>query len=326
MPQPTIDSLFSGGVITNYYCSSRCRHCLYGCSPSWPKEYIDMQKAEEIFQKISSLGCRSVHIGGGEPFLNPQSLLRVLEAARRAKVRIEYIETNSSWCTDETGCLNLLNDVKQRGVNALLLSISPFHNEYIPFIKVKRVMEACRGAGLVILPWVDGFIPEISSFDENRTHGLKEFCREYGGDYLLRILPRYWVTMRGRALLTYRDLLPRTDLKGIVSGSSPCKELVDTTHFHIDFFGNYLPGLCSGLSIKMEDLGKPLDPLKYPIITALYHEGVAGLVKTAGEHGYSFRDQYLSKCDLCFEIRKYLVLDKHYQSMELKPPGFYEQV
>lgn len=37
----SIDRLQSGGVITNYTCTSRCAHCLYGCSPGWPKEYMD---------------------------------------------------------------------------------------------------------------------------------------------------------------------------------------------------------------------------------------------------------------------------------------------
>ncbi len=40
-----ISSLYSGGLITNYYCTSQCRHCLYGCSPKWPKEYIIKEKA-----------------------------------------------------------------------------------------------------------------------------------------------------------------------------------------------------------------------------------------------------------------------------------------
>lgn len=37
----SIDRLESGGVITNYTCTSRCAHCLCGCSPGWPKEYMD---------------------------------------------------------------------------------------------------------------------------------------------------------------------------------------------------------------------------------------------------------------------------------------------
>ena len=92
-----ISYLQSGGLITNYYCTSRCRHCLYGCSPSWPKEYIDKDTARMNFKKIKSLNCFSVHIGGGEPFLKADLLESVLEAASEEGIGIEYIETNSSW-------------------------------------------------------------------------------------------------------------------------------------------------------------------------------------------------------------------------------------
>jgi 2-iminoacetate synthase ThiH len=65
-----INYLNSGGLITNYYCTSECGHCLYRCSPKWKKEYIDKPGAKAILQKILSLGCNSIHIGGGEPLLN----------------------------------------------------------------------------------------------------------------------------------------------------------------------------------------------------------------------------------------------------------------
>jgi len=32
-----IGRLASGGIITNYFCTSTCRHCLYNCSPRWEK-------------------------------------------------------------------------------------------------------------------------------------------------------------------------------------------------------------------------------------------------------------------------------------------------
>ena len=44
-----IDRLHSGGVITNYYCTSSCGHCLYFCSPKWKKEYIETGKVKYVF-------------------------------------------------------------------------------------------------------------------------------------------------------------------------------------------------------------------------------------------------------------------------------------
>ena len=59
-----IDYLRSGGIITNYFCSSTCRHCLYACSPRWEKNYISESILYDIIHKIKELRCHSVHIGG----------------------------------------------------------------------------------------------------------------------------------------------------------------------------------------------------------------------------------------------------------------------
>jgi len=66
----SISRLHSGGLITSYYRTSSCAHCLYGCSPRWPKDYIDRETVTRNADKIKSLGCTSIHIGGGEPFPN----------------------------------------------------------------------------------------------------------------------------------------------------------------------------------------------------------------------------------------------------------------
>jgi hypothetical protein len=42
------------------------------------------------------------------------------------------------------------------------------------------------------------------------------------------------------------------------------------------------------------------------------------------DHGFEPDDRYLSKCDLCFDIRRYLLVDKKLELRELQPQGHYE--
>ena len=70
----TINRLASGGVITTYQCVSKCGHCLYNHGPHRPQDYLDESQAGIIFRRIAAPGCRSVHIGGGEPLLQPEKL------------------------------------------------------------------------------------------------------------------------------------------------------------------------------------------------------------------------------------------------------------
>ena len=330
MAEFRIKRLLSGGIITNYFCTSKCRHCLYNCGPHWEKKYIDRETAEENLRLVRSLGCRSVHLGGGEPLLRPDKLGEILGVAGNVGVTIEYVETNSSWFKDLESAKSILFDLRKKGLRTLLISISPFHNEYIPFYRVKGVIEACKKTGINIFPWVNGFIQDLSEFNINKTHALKVFEEKFGKDYLLQVLQRYWIHMGGRALNTFRPILDQQTIQQIIDeDSGGCAlELSDTSHFHIDLFGNYIPGLCSGLSISTKDLGKPLQKNRYPVITTLVHSGIKGIYELAQkEFDYSpARSGYVNKCDLCTEIRTFLVHNNFGGFDEFKPREFYAEM
>ena len=321
-----IDRLQSGGLITNYSCTSRCRHCLYCCSPYRSKAYIDRSTALENFETIRELGCATVHIGGGEPFLDPERLEEVLDAAADARMKIDYIETNSSWYKDRESATALLKRFKRKGLSTLLVSISPFHNEHIPFSKVKGVIGACRDAMVSIFPWIADFYADVNGFEERLPHGPSEYLAKYGEDYFKNIPERYWVHFGGRALTSFRHYYPAHDADCVAASNGGCAELLNTSHFHLDLFGNCIPGLCSGLAIRREDLGEPLSPEKYPLLTLLYRSGVKGLLDHArSEHGFEPAGEYISKCHLCTEIRAHLVLHKGVVSNELQPSELYKE-
>ncbi len=321
----TIKYLQSGGLVANYYCSSRCRHCLYRCSPAWPKDYIDKETAIENLKTISKLGCRAVHIGGGEPFLNFDGLCQVVEAARETRVAIDYIETNSSWFKDMDSAVEKLKVLRRLGVSTLLVSISPFHNEYVPAKKVRSVVQACRKSGMNVFPWIEDFWPEVSTLDEGRRHSFQEYEDAFGKDYIRQLPNRYWISPGGRALDFIRDIAPLKQVNTILSeNNDACAELEYTGHFHIDLYENYVPGLCAGLAIHRDDLGAPLSEAKYPLLTLLHTGGVNRLYEMA-VHDYNFTANgkgYTNKCDLCFEIRKFL-FDNASGFHELAPAPHY---
>jgi Radical SAM superfamily len=324
--------LQSGGVITNYSCTSRCGHCLYNCGSKRDKAYLGGKMAEKIFRKIKSMGCRSVHIGGGEPLLQPDKLQVVLKAASECGMDIEYVETNSSWFTDMAPAVRILHNLQNNGVLTLLVSISPFHNEYIAFDRVQGVIEACRKTGMNVFPWVSDFAGDLAVFSPNKSHAMSEFEGKFGKDYLVKILNRYWVHMGGRALETYRSVLAEKSYKIILSENpgNCLRELSDTSHFHFDLYGNYIPGLCAGLSIEMNDLGKPLDKEKYSVLAVLSEEGISGLVDYAAtKFEYKpAKEKYINKCDLCMEVRTHLIKESVFKIIwpDLCPSEFYSEI
>ncbi|MEJ2154496.1 MAG: radical SAM protein [Desulfobacteraceae bacterium] len=323
----SIKRLASGGVITNYSCVSRCGHCLYNCGPHRSRDYLDGVMAAKIFRSIVALGCRSVHIGGGEPLLHPKKLRAVAAAARDAGVGIDYVETNSAWFVDADQARGLLEDLRAVGVDTLLVSISPFHNAFIPYAKVSGVIDACRRTDMSVFPWVNAFVKDLTRLDVNKTHALDEFTSAFGAGYLEHIPDRYWIHLGGRALATFGAVYPKQPVEEVLAQSpgSCARALADTSHFHIDLYGQYIPGLCAGLAIAMDDLGDALPPGKYALLEQLAVTGTGGLYELAAER-YGFRprsDGYLNHCDLCTDIRGFLWRTEGVAFEELAPDGFY---
>ena len=267
-----------------------------------------------------------MHIGGGEPFLRPEGLYEVLEAAVEADVCVEYVETNSSWFCASDRTDTILQEIKARGVDTLLLSISPFHNASVPFCKVAGLMRACEVNGVGVFPWTMEMLPEVQSLDPGTTHSLDEYRERFGDRFIPDAMNRYGVVPGGTALKTLAPYMAKRSIEVLLRGPSPCSRLMRTTHFHVDLFGNYVPCLCPGLSIRLEDLADELDADRYPILNALVRDGVRGLLDLAvTEHGFApSPDGYTLPCELCHIIRAHLALGGAFPSPELQPVEFYE--
>lgn len=322
-----ISHLISGGLITNYVCSSQCAHCLYECGPRREREYITEAQVGVNLRKARSLGCRSVHIGGGEPFLDIGKLKDALKAANSEKVAIEYVETNSSWVTNDESTIAALEDLMGLGVRTLLVSVSPFHNEFIPFRKVEKLISLCATTGMNVFPWMDCFIDEVGSLDKDSTHSLDEYEKKFGAGYMGTLPRRYGLTLRGRALSTFRKYMKEYSADEIAEiNADGCSSLENTNHFHLDLYGGYIPGLCTGFLIGIEDLGGEVPQTKYPLLTLLHEKGISKFLEYAvGEFGFYPEGKFVSKCELCFKIRDFIVKKVPDRFKELAPAGFYKE-
>lgn len=319
--------LRSGGLIVTYQCQSACPHCLYRGSPSRDPGYMDPVTAAFLFSRARALGASAMHIGGGEPLADPLSLAGVLAAADETGMAIEYVETSGSWFTDLDEATELLTELRAMGLARLLVSITPMHNGFIPLRKTLGTIEAAHAAGIVVFPWQEHFLDDLGAFDPETTHPFGEYLDRYGPDYPAEILRRLWIHPGGRAFDLFGLVLGRRPAEEILDGASQdcLSELGDTSHFHMDLYGDYVPGLCSGLAFRADDLGAPLDPERYPILTTLATTGIRGLYEyaTALEGYLPGAGGYVNKCELCQDIRRHLSERGWFESTELSPPEFY---
>ena len=237
---------------------------------------------------------------------------------------VEYVETNSSWFRDIDSATGTLLALKEAGLGCLLISISPFHNQRIPARKVKGAMAACAEAGLRVFPWVSELWPDMEAMGLEKIHGPEEFRARFGEGYWRGLLKRFWLHLGGRAAYFYAGLFELTPVETILEQSrGPCPELWDTGHFHLDLYGNYVPGLCSGLAFPARLLGEQVPPEEYPALCALSQGGPARLLELAREREFVPAGAYLNKCHLCLEMRSHLVKSGW---PDLAPRGFYQNL
>ena len=281
--------------------------------------------ADKVFQLLKGAGCDYIHIGGGEPLLNPNRIFPILESARAHNIGVDYIETNASWFKDEKSTIPILKELMKRGVHQLLISIDPYHNEYIPFYKTKGLIKACDKAGMGVFPWLMEFWKDLDAFDDRRPHALEEYARKFGEGYLRELPKRYGLNFKGRALYTYKSMMELEDFDKILRYSTPCGLLTGVHHFHVDLYGNFIPQSCPGLSVKLDELLNGANSDKYAIFHSLDTFGIKGLAKLAiGEYDYEPKEKYAGQCDLCYSIRKYLALKRKLNLPDLQPVEHYK--
>lgn len=143
------------------------------------------------------------------------------------------------------------------------------------------------------------------------------------------LVNRVELFLMGRAATSLRELFPTYPAQAFFR--VPCQPpFLRSWHNHFDNYGQFMPGFCGGISLgnwldlsTLLKIGLDLDT--HPIIRFLVHDDMEGLFFFALDRGYHQRETgYVSKCDLCLDIRSFLVTIEDFQ--ELRPLEFYEQL
>lgn len=324
----TIPPLVSGGVMLSYRCTNECRHCLYRCSPRQPDEWMTLETAERVFRALAAEPrLDSIHLAGGEPTIRMDLLVDIVCLAVEVGIRLSYVETNAHWCTDRKTAREGLQRLRGAGLPGVLVSASMFHNEFVPFRNTRACVEAARevfgtGGTYIYLPHTYEILSQMPG---DGRHSLEEFC-EWAGiaespDMIARL---YQVIPNGRAVEALRSSYTPREASSFRDASC-MRDLTNTTHFHIDHYGDLFTGLCAGLApATIDELHPEITERSHPVFHRLAVEGPYGLMRIAVDaHGYRERKEgYVSRCDLCMDVRG--TLQRTGEFPELRPASFYD--
>ncbi len=332
MTKLAVPAPISAGLLLSYKCTSHCRHCLYACSPKWEADWLSPHDAQLILTCLAAslrggqgrLGVNEgLHFTGGEPFLNFDLLLDVTVVAHCLGIHSTFVETNCYWCTDDDSTRDKLAQLKEAGLEGILISANPFVVEYVPFERIERAVRVSTEifpANTMVYERI--FYDQFGQMGLKGTMTLEEYLRRAG--YGLQYAE---LLAGGRVSYSLGHLFRKYPAERFFSAS--CRqELIRNWHIHIDNYGNYMPGYCAGLSLgDARDLnalrreGIELETL--PVLRALLGS-VEALYGLGQEYGYRETNGYVSKCHLCIDIRRHLANSGTFR--ELQPLAFYQHL
>jgi hypothetical protein len=156
--------------------------------------------------------------------------------------------------------------------------------------------------------WKREFLSALSRLDASKAHNRAGMEKALSEKYIGSTARAYGIGYGGRAVNIEDEFgVPRPAGQCITEETPPCRNLLSTGHFHVDWEGYFIPPGCTGIRIPLAEAAFDIPKGKYPVFEALYTNGVAGLYALAKEHGFKPRESgYASKCGLCFYARKFL--------------------
>ncbi len=339
---PVIPAPFSGGLILSYKCMAKCRHCMYACDSKWNADWPSEEQIEIILSKIAPYIKQSpygkafvslnygLHFTGGEPFLNFDLLIKAVKIASELKIPSLFVETNAFWCTEERETREKLIELRNNGLNGILISVNPFYLEYVPFERTERCvnisyevfgdnMMVYQGQYFMLFKKLK--LKRKMDFNEYFINVEKKENMFQNTEFFFMGRAPYAV---GKPFHKYFKSYRAEDLLKV-----PCSPpFLRNWHNHFDNYGNYIPGYCGGLSfgkIDKDIIGKPIDIEEYPILYYISAGDFQSLLNLALKEGYVIsKEGYFSKCHLCVDIRKHLSYSRKYQ--ELQPYEFYQHL
>ncbi len=303
-PEKTINML---SFLVSYKCTNECKHCALQASPNQGDNTVEPEDVRKYLEDITkSYNIGEVNFFGGEPLLNFNLLISLIEEAKKFNIPKIGLPTNGYWGKDEETANKYAQKLKEVGVNLIGFSADVFHQEFIPLENLKRAIQAAYKAEIETILIIAQTIgaPNKSNYFNNETN---EICKSISSEFKLCQIIKSPLQVRGRAIKNLLEYYPMNSLP-----SEKCS--IFRAHMYmIDpdgwVFSQGCQGICLG-NAKKDSLSKIISefkPRSHPIIGKVMGKGgVSSLLGLAIEKGYKPLEAYADKCHACYSAQKFL--------------------
>ena len=126
-------------------CNLKCPHC---CIESTEIETINHADVKDFITFFSKLGCKAIHILGGEPFLYFNKIVELVQLIRQVDC-IPVITTNGYWAKNYSNAKEKIELLKKNGLSQLIMSCDKYHD--IPVKWINNIVSICHDLEILML-------------------------------------------------------------------------------------------------------------------------------------------------------------------------------
>ncbi|MFW9828636.1 MAG: radical SAM protein [Candidatus Thorarchaeota archaeon] len=307
--------------IISYKCTNECKHCALQGSPNQDQNLIELNDVKKYLKDVtSSYYINEIGFFGGEPLLNFDLLISLIEEAKKYNIPKIGLPTNGFWGKDDLIAKKYAQKLKEAGLNQIGFSVDAFHQEFISLNVVRRAIRAAYEAGIEWIGLVAqnlGSKGEMNKFNEQTKKITEILSKEF----------EFCQLINSELLMIGRAAKQLTKYYSIMTIPSDRCLIFKVPMFMVDPNGWVFHQSCQGICIgntKENLLSKIIADFNYrkhPIIGKLVAKGgPQNLLEIAIEKGYEAQNGYVDKCHLCFSVRNYL---RPFYPNILEPPNLY---
>ncbi len=260
---------------------------------------------EYLEETTSVADLSSFMIFGGEAMLYPRRTVALFGRASEIGIPVIQLITNGAWADDPEMAHDLALQLKDAGVNDVLISVDAFHLPHIPLRGPRNAGEACLDVGMEKIRWNVCVVEDIEADNQydRETRRILGLLEPMGIEPdIERVEPE------GRAPENLGSFFRRQPLEGMCPNR---KGLISPSCITLDPDG--WVSMCHSLAMgnaKETRLSRILlnhDHAEHPVMRILVEKGPLGLLDLPDSQGFRLNEErYITKCLFCLDVRRFM--------------------
>lgn len=290
-------------------CNARCSFCITNSSPQ-TKATLPTDVIKRCLREAKEVGITRVGLTGGEPTLDRYRLFEIMEAGQEFGLTF-YMTSNAFWAKRYDKAVEMVKELKKRGLNRLNLSADRFHLPYISNQCNVNAARACEEVGDIPVYIqvattrmdADGTVDQIlDDFKGLKAHVSVYFPQPMGrGECMPKEL--FFTSQLDKALNRKCDQVDAPVVHPDGQVVTCCS--IPSSYNYPEYNSSncrYVYG--NVFEESLADIVRRID--RDPLIRLLAEQGPGALVKKFGREfeaeGYKLGNRYYSHCHLCTEL------------------------